>query len=45
VDASKGKGSHYWVRLGAEASTVQSSLNPGRIERVLKQLKVDPGEL
>lgn len=44
VDKTKGKGSHYWIRVGDETSLVQSELNPGRIERVLKQLKLDPHE-
>ncbi len=42
VDRKKGKGSHYWVRVGDRATTVQQKLNPGRIERFLKQLGVDP---
>jgi hypothetical protein len=45
VDTKKGKGSHYWVQVGTEASTIQSDLNPGRIERILKQLKVRRGDL
>ncbi len=45
LDKKKGKGSHYWVKVGAEFTTVQSDLNPGRIERLLKQLKVDPDDL
>ena len=45
VDTNKGKGSHYVVTLGQRFTTVQNHLNPGRIERVLKQLGVDPGEI
>jgi hypothetical protein len=45
VDTKKGSGSHYRVKLGTEITTVQSELNPGRIERLLKQLKVDPADL
>lgn len=40
VDRKKGKGSHYWVRVGDKSTTVQHELNPGRIERILKQLGV-----
>ena len=45
VDTKKGSGSHYRIRLGSEVTTVQSDLNPGRIERILKQLKVNPADL
>lgn len=45
VDTKKGRGSHYWVRVGQAATIVQDKLNPGRIERILKQLNVDPDEL
>lgn len=45
VDKKKGNGSHYIVRLGTEWTTVQSELTPGRIERILKQLAVDPAAL
>lgn len=45
LDKSKGNGSHYWVKVGAESTYVQHKLNPGRIERLLKQLKVDPRDL
>jgi hypothetical protein len=38
VDASKGKGSHYRVTLDGVTSTLQQELNPGRIQRFLKQL-------
>ena len=31
VDTKNGSGSHYRVRLGAQVTTVQSDLNPGRI--------------
>jgi mRNA interferase HicA len=45
LDTRKGKGSHYWVQVGDRFTTVQSDLNPGRIERILKQLKVDRADL
>lgn len=45
VDRKKGKGSHYWVRVGDRATTVQQQLNPGRIERILKQLGVAPSAI
>jgi hypothetical protein len=45
VDTKKGSGSHYRVRVGSAVTTVQSDLNPGRIERLLKQLKVDASDL
>jgi hypothetical protein len=37
-DTKKGKGSHYVVEYGDKWTTIQSDLNPGRIERCLKQL-------
>ncbi|MYZ49857.1 hypothetical protein [Propylenella binzhouense] len=40
VDTRKGKGAHYRIRLGDRITTVQSDLNPGRIERILRQLGV-----
>ena len=45
VDNKKGNGSHYVVEVGSERTTLQSDLNPGRIERILKQLKIDPAFL
>ncbi|MFC2252479.1 hypothetical protein ACETRX_22780 [Labrys portucalensis] len=42
VETNKGKGSHYRVTYGAKTSTLQHDLNPGRIERFLKQLDIDP---
>ena len=45
VDKKRGDGSHYRVRLGDKVTTVQKDLNPGRIERVLKQLNVNPADL
>lgn len=45
VDTKKGNGSHYRVRLGDKVSTLQKDLNPGRIERFLKQLEVTPADL
>ena len=45
VDKKKGNGSHYRVKLGNKRSTLQEDLNPGRIERFLKQLDVDPADI
>lgn len=45
LDTTKGNGSHYTVQVGSERTTIQSKLTPGRIERVLKQLKIDPAAL
>ena len=45
VFLGKGKGSHYLVELGDRRTTIQDKLNPGRIERILKQLLVDPADL
>ncbi len=45
VDKKKGKGSHYTFFLGDKFTTLQNKLNPGRIERALKQLGVDPADL
>jgi YcfA-like protein. len=45
VDTKKGNGSHYWLRFGDKATTVQDKLNPGRIERILKQLGLSPADL
>ena len=45
VDTKKGNGSHYRVRLGDKISILQKDLNPGRIERFLKQLGVTPADL
>lgn len=45
VDKKKGNGSHYRVKVGDKVSTLQMELNPGRIERFLKQLAIDPADL
>lgn len=45
VDAKKGNGSHYRIRVGDKVSTLQKELNPGRIERFLKQVGVDPADV
>lgn len=45
VDAAKGKGSHYRLTLGGATTTLQQKLNPGRIQRVLKQLGLKPEDL
>jgi predicted RNA binding protein YcfA (HicA-like mRNA interferase family) len=41
----KGRGSHYRLRLGDRVTTVQKDLNPGRIERILKQLGIHRADL
>lgn len=38
VDTARGAGSHYIVTVGDRRTTVQSDLNPRRIERIMKQL-------
>jgi len=45
VNKQKGNGSHYVVTFGTKWTTLQSDLNPGRIERALKQLDIDPADL
>jgi hypothetical protein len=45
VDTKKGNGSHYRVKIGDRVSTLQMDLNPGRIERFLKQLGIDPADI
>jgi hypothetical protein len=45
VDKKKGAGSHYRVKLNGTVSTLQDKLNPGRIQRFLKQIGVDPADL
>lgn len=45
VDTKKGNGSHYRVRVGDKVSTLQKDLNPGRIERFLRQLAIDPADI
>ena len=45
LDAKKGKGSHYRVEFGTKWTTVQSDLNPGRIQRILRQLDIDPADI
>ena len=45
LDTTEGNGSHYTVEVGSERTTIQSKLNPGRIERALKQLKIDHAAL
>jgi hypothetical protein len=45
LDTKKGRGSHYWVQVGSESTIVQDKLNPARIERILKQLKLSAGDL
>jgi len=45
VETKRGKGSHYRVRVGEKITTIQKDLNPGRIERILKQLNVNLADL
>jgi hypothetical protein len=45
VESNVGKGSHYRVKWGTKVSTLQHDLNPGRIERFLKQLGIDPADI
>jgi hypothetical protein len=45
LDTSKGKGSHYRIEFGAKWTTVQHDLNPGRIQRILRQLDIDPADI
>lgn len=46
VDEQSGKGSHYRVRLGQGISTIQSGeLEPYHVERICKQLHVNPADL
>lgn len=45
VDRTKGKGSHYIVTVGSLKTTLQDKLTPGRVERILKQLGIDPAAL
>ena len=42
----KGKGSHYTVRIGPKATTIQSGeLKPLWVKRILNQLGIDPADL
>lgn len=45
VDKTRGKGSHYVVAVGDRFTTVQDKLNPGRIQRILRQLGISPGDV
>lgn len=46
VDTGAGKGSHYRVRLGEAVTTIQSGdLSPLHVERICKQLKVNPADV
>jgi hypothetical protein len=45
LDKAKGKGSHYRVEFGSKWTTVQHDLNPGRIQRILRQLDIDPADI
>lgn len=38
VDKGRGKGGHYLVTVGEITTTIQSDINEGRAERILKQL-------
>lgn len=46
VLTKRGKGAHYRVRLGEKVTTVQSGeLTPFHVERICKQLDIDPAAL
>jgi len=46
VDARRGAGSHYIVRLGDKWTTVQSGeLEPFKVGRICGQLGIDPASL
>ena len=45
LDTRKGKGSHYRVEFGTRWTTIQHDLNPGRIQRILRQLDIDPADI
>jgi len=45
LDTKKGRGSHYRLRVGDRVTTVQKDLNPGRIERIPKQLGIRRADL
>lgn len=46
VDEGSGKGSHYRIRLGEGITTIQSGeLDPFHVNRICKQLKVNPADL
>jgi hypothetical protein len=45
LDTAKGKGSHYRVEFGANWTTVQHDLTEGRIQRILRQLDIDPADI
>lgn len=46
VDEGSGKGSHYRARLDGAVTTIQSGeLTPLHVERICKQLKVNPADL
>jgi hypothetical protein len=45
VDRRKGNGSHYRVKLDGRVSTLQDKLDPGRIERFLRQIGIEPADL
>lgn len=46
VDEGGGKGSHYRARLGEAVTTIQSGeLSPLHVDRICKQLKVNPADL
>ena len=45
LDKKKGDGSHYTVFVGDRFTTLQDKLDPGRIERVFKQLNISSADL
>ncbi len=41
----RGKGGHFLVEVGAKRTIVQDKLSPLHVERILKQLEIDPTAL
>ncbi len=41
----RGKGGHYLVAVGSKRTILQSTLSPGKVERALKQLEIDIGDV
>jgi hypothetical protein len=46
VEPARGKGAHYRVRLAERVTTIQSGeLSPFHVERICKQLGIDPADI
>ena len=41
----RGKGGHFIVQVGSQRTIIQSTFNPGKVERALKQLQIDVVDL